>query len=117
MRVLLIALLLATLPATAARPAFVQGEAKLDQKIRLGSIQIRTFKVINDNRCSAFRHCDWTGIVIVRSEVTSGSWRRTFDLQTGKPQRVAGGTLTLIDVNERQLIPTPYRFTFRFYPS
>jgi hypothetical protein len=56
---------------------------------------------------------------VVRSEVIGGSWRKMRDLEMGKAQQIADGTLTLVSAQPSKLAgaeidPRAYRFTFDF---
>ena len=81
---------------------------------------VRPLEVVEDSRCPANVRCVWAGRIVVRSEVIGGSWRRTLDLELGKPQQIADGALTLMPRYRQKAVPgakidpRAYRFTFDF---
>ncbi len=108
------------LAACASVPPAVAGPtAGLSQIASTNGIKVRPLEVIEDSRCPALVRCVWAGRIVVRSEVIGGSWNRTVDLELGKPQHVADGTLTLVAVAPgtipgARVDPRDYRFTFDF---
>ncbi len=104
----------ATVPAAEAGPT-----AGIGQTANSNGLRLRPMEVLEDSRCPALVRCVWAGRVVVRSEVIGGSWRRTADLELGKPQHVADGALTLVAVEPgtmpgARIDPRSYRFTFDF---
>jgi len=103
-----------TVPPAAGGPT-----AAVDQIAYTNGIRVRPLSVVEDSRCPANVQCVWAGRLVVRSEVIGGSWRRTLDLELGKPQHVADGALTLVAAiphKEAGAVTDPraYRFTFDF---
>jgi len=104
----------ATLPSSAAGPT-----AALGQQADVDGLRVRPLKVLEDSRCPINARCVWAGRIIVRSAVAGGSWRRTLDLELGKPLQVADGQLTLVAAEPGNMAgaatePRAYRFTFAF---
>jgi hypothetical protein len=114
---LLIALALsgcATVP-----PAYAGPTAGIGQTAYTNGLRVRPLQVLEDSRCPQNARCIWAGRLIVRSEVMGGSWHRTLDLELGKPQHVADGSLTLVGGSPEKTAgvesdPRSYRFTFDF---
>ena len=92
--------------------------AGLGQTALAGSLRVRPLSVVEDSRCPINALCVWAGRIVVRSEITGGSWRETRDLELGKSQRIADGTIALVAVEPSKLAgpdkPKPYRFTYDF---
>ena len=104
----------ASVPSASAGPT-----AALGQSAYTNGLKVRPVQVLEDSRCPMNARCVWAGRVVVRSEVTGGSWRRTLDLELGKPQQVADGALTLVSALPEKVAgtetdPPAYRFTFDF---
>ena len=104
----------ATIPPASARPT-----AGIGQVAYTNGIRVRPLRVLEDSRCPANVQCVWAGRLVVRSDVTGGSWQRTLDLELGKPQQVADGMLTIVDARPAkqagaEIDPRAYRFTFDF---
>jgi hypothetical protein len=103
-----------TTQATHAGPT-----ATLGRFANVNGLKVRPLKVIEDSRCPINAVCVWAGRLVARSEVRGGSWRKTLDLELGKPQQIADGALTLVAVHPSRLAgartdPRAYRFTFDF---
>jgi len=104
----------ATIPPAEAGPT-----AGLGQVAYTNGIRVRPISVLEDSRCPANVQCVWAGRLVVRSDVIGGSWHRTLDLELGKPQHVADGSLTLVSAAPQKVAgavtdPRAYRFTFDF---
>jgi hypothetical protein len=104
----------ATVPTASAEPT-----AALGQVAYINGLKVRPLQVVEDSRCPISVQCVWAGRILVRSEITGGSWRQTRDLELGKPQQIADGALTLIAVSPAKIAgaatdPRTYRFTFDF---
>ena len=104
----------ATVPPASARPT-----AAFGQVAYVNGLKVRPLKIIEDSRCPINAMCVWAGRIVVRSEVRGGSWRKTLDLELGKPQQIADGALTLMAVQPSKLAGAPTdpranRFTFDF---
>lgn len=104
----------ASIPPTHAGPT-----APLGQMTYVNGLKVRPLQIIEDSRCPANVVCVWAGRVVVRTEVTGGSWRKNLDLELGKPQQVADGALTLVAIHPPKQMgvetdPRAYRFTFDF---
>jgi len=104
----------ATIPPANAGPT-----AGIGQLAFTNGIRVRPLQVLEDSRCPANVQCVWAGRLVVRSDVMGGSWHRTLDLELGKGQQVADGTLTLVDARPpkqagAEIDPRAYRFTFDF---
>ena len=104
----------ATVPPANAGPT-----AGLGQVAYTNGLRVRPLRVIEDSRCPINAVCVWAGRLVVRSEVIGGNWRQSRDLELGKPQQVADGTLTLTAAQPSKLAgaetdPRSYRFTFDF---
>ena len=82
-------------------------------------LKVWPLTIVEDSRCPINAVCVWAGRLVVRTEVTGGSWRQTRDLELGKPQHIADGALTLTaaeppKVAGVEIDPRDYRFTFNF---
>lgn len=104
----------ATMPPANAGPT-----AGLGQVATTNGLSVRPLQVLEDSRCPQNARCVWAGRLIVRTEVIGGSWRQTRDLELGKPQHIADGSLTLVSgIPEKtagaETDPRAYRFTFDF---
>ena len=105
----------ATVPPSQTGPT-----AALGQTTYVNGLKVRPLQVIEDSRCPKDVVCVWAGRIVVRAEVTGGVWRKTLDLELGKPQQVADGALTLVAIYPPKLAgaatdPRAYRFTFDFH--
>ena len=115
-----IAILALTLAGCATTPPANAGPvAGLGETAYTNGLRVRPIAILEDSRCPINAICVWAGRLVVRSEVTGGSWQKTFDLELGKAQPVADGALTLIAAEPSKLAGTPtdprtYRFTFDF---
>jgi len=103
----------------AVPPAQAGPTAALGETAYTNGLQVRPVEVIEDSRCPANVQCVWAGRLVVRSEVRGGAWRRTLDLELGKPEQVADGALTLVSATPGAIAgaetdPRAYRFTFDF---
>lgn len=107
----------ATLTGETSGPTAAIGEiAKVD------GLTIKPMAVLEDSRCPVDVTCIWAGRLVVRAEAAGRDWRQQLDLELGKGQQVAGGTLTLRSVRppartESRIGPGAYRFTFYFEPG
>ena len=104
----------ATIPPANAGPT-----AGFGQVAYTNGLRVRPLQVVEDSRCPINAVCVWAGRLVVRSEVIGGNWRQTRDLELGKGQQVADGTLTLAAAQPAKLAgaetdPRAYRFTFDF---
>ncbi|MCF2513928.1 hypothetical protein LVY65_02445 [Sphingomonas sp. G124] len=102
-----------------APPATAGPSAALGQTAYANGLHVRPISVVEDSRCPTDVTCVWAGRLVVRSEVSGGSWHRTLELELGKSQQVADGALTLVaavpaKVAGTQTDPRAYRFTFDF---
>lgn len=117
---LLVALTTLSLASCATFPPAEAGPtAGIGQVAYTNGIRVRPLQVVEDSRCPSNVQCVWAGRLIVRSDIIGGSWHRVIDLELGKGQPVADGTLTLVSavpakVAGAELDPRSYRFTFRF---
>lgn len=103
-----------TIPLAEAGPT-----AGLDQVAYANGLKVRPLQVIEDSRCPVNAVCVWAGRLVVRTEVTGGSWRQFRDLELGKPEQIADGKLTLVAAQPStqagaEIDPRSYRFTFEF---
>jgi len=120
MKVLL--LLVLPLAACASIPAESAGpDARLGAVARVGTLQVRPVRVVEDSRCPMNARCVWAGRLILRAEVRTGDRRSTVDLTLGEAMAADGGQLTLEQVAPdrmagRSLGSRAYRFTFSFTP-
>ena len=110
--------LIATLCASAAPARPSEAAARLGRTVHVDGIVVRPERVIEDSRCPANAMCVWAGRVVIRATVRGGRWKRTVDLETGKPVQVADGALTLVRVLPakygKPIRRGDYRFAFRF---
>src|SRR5436190_1793615 len=97
--------ILLALTACATLPASTSGTptAGLGQTALAGSLRVRPLSVVEDSRCPVNALCVWAGRIVVRSEIMGGSWHETRDLELGKPQRIADGTIALVLVEPSKL--------------
>lgn len=114
--VLLITLALA---GCASAPGQARPTAALGQVAVVEGIRVRPLAIIEDSRCPTNVVCVWAGRIIVRTEIRAGGRRAIHNLELGKPQPIAGGTLTLTAAEPGTLAgtkvpPRAYRFTFSF---
>jgi hypothetical protein len=78
------------------------------QTVYVNGLKMRPLKIIEDSRCPKDAVCVWAGRVVVRTEVIGGAWRRTLDLELGKPQQIADGAVMLVAVHPpKQTGPNP----------
>ena len=113
---------LATVALTACAsvpPANPSPTAAIGQIAYVNGLKVRPLSVIEDSRCPQNARCVWAGRLIVRTEVIGGSWRQTRDLELGKPQHIADGSLTLVGGSPEKTAgaetdPRAYRFTYDF---
>lgn len=107
----------ATAPAT--MPASSPG-VRLGQTARTDGPLVRPLKVVEDSRCPAGVQCIWAGRVRVRTAILVGRRWLVRELELGKPEPVADGTLTLTGVTPARAASRPaprprdYRFGFSF---
>ncbi len=104
----------ATIPPVHAGPT-----AGLGEVAHTNGLKVRPLTIVEDSRCPINVVCVWAGRLVVRTEVTGGSWRQTRDLEIGKPQQIADGALTLTAAEPSKVAgaetdPRAYRFTFDF---
>jgi hypothetical protein len=100
-------------------PANAGPTAGIGEVAATNGLRVRPLAVVEDSRCPINAICVWAGRLVVRSEVSGGNWRRMHDLELGKPQQVADGSLTLVSAEPSKLAgvetdPRAYRFTFDF---
>jgi hypothetical protein len=100
-------------------PAEAGPTAALGEMAYANGLHVRPIAVVEDSRCPANVVCVWAGRLVVRSEVRGGTWRKTLDLELGKPRQVADGALTLVAATPAKIAgtstdPRAYRFTFDF---
>jgi hypothetical protein len=100
-------------------PANAGPTAGLSEVAYVNGLRVRPVELIEDSRCPVLVRCVWAGRLVVRAEVTGGSWRETRDLELGKPQHIADGSLALVSVTPHkaaagEINPGAYRFTFDF---
>ena len=111
-------LLLALIACTSIVPA-PTGPAGFGQVTSVESLQVRPLTLLEDSRCPASVQCVWAGQVRIRAEIISPDGREVREMTSDKPIAVAGGMLTLVDVEPPKLAPgttapREYRFTFRY---
>ena len=99
-------------PGTTASPG-------LGEVGRVDGLRVQPLQIVEDSRCPVNARCVWAGRLIVRARVTGGGLDRTLDLELGKPQPIAGGTLTLVSAAPQKMAgveidPRAYLFTFQF---
>ena len=92
----------ATLPSSAAGPT-----AALGQQAYVDGLRVTPLKVLEDSRCPINARCVWAGRIIVRAAVAGGNWRRSLDLELGKPEQVADGQLTLVAAEPGKMAGAP----------
>lgn len=100
-------------------PARAEGPVGLGEEAYSNGLRIRPLRIVEDSRCPIDAICVWAGRVVVRAEVTGGNWRQTRNLELGKGQQIADGTVTLVAVQPSKradvsIDPRAYRFTFDF---
>lgn len=113
--------LLAGCATIAQTPPRQDGIARLGESTYVDGPLVSPMRVIEDSRCPINARCVWAGRVILRVQVSGGSWLRTMDLTLGEPQQVADGALTLVSVTpdqvagaDQEIEPEEYRFSFAF---
>ena len=115
------AVILAALAAAACAtpgPQDAGPSAALGEIADVGALKVRPIAIVEDSRCPIDVMCVWAGRVVVRSELIGGSWTETRDLELGRPQQLADGSLTLVEVQPPKRVDqavdlASYRFTFR----
>ncbi len=118
-RIPLLFLLALAACATVPPPASAGPTAGIGQVAAVESIRVRPLALLEDSRCPASVRCVWAGQVRIRAEIMSSSSREVREMTSDKPVTVAGGTLTLVEVEPSKVAPVAtdprsYRFTFRF---
>lgn len=123
-RLLLLALPLATLSTLAGCITYrTQSDgitrAHLGETVAVGGPRVTPLKLLEDSRCPAGVQCVWAGQVRISVRIDLGSGSETRDLTSGKPERVADGTLELVEVTPAKkaglpIYPEDYRFGFKF---
>jgi len=118
-RIPLLFLLALAACATVPPPASAGPTAGIGQVAAVESIRVRPLALLEDSRCPASVRCVWAGQVRIRAEIMSRSGREVREMTSDKPVTVAGGTLTLVEVEPSKVAPVAtdprsYRFTFRF---
>ncbi len=115
------ALLLAAALAGCATvmPSQAGPTVSLGQTTYVNGLKVRPIQIVEDSRCPKDVVCVWAGRIVVRIEVIGDFWRKTMDLELGKPQQVADGAVTLVAIHPpkkagAELDPRAYRFTFDF---
>lgn len=108
-----------TLAACATTPGQARPTARLGQVATVDGVRVRPLAIIEDSRCPINAVCVWAGRIIVRTEIRAGGRRDIHNLELGKPQPIAGGTLTLSAAEPgtsagTKVQPRAYRFTFSF---
>ena len=118
-----IALLLLCLAGCVTAPAHTpRATAGLGQAAYTNGLTVRPVRVVEDSRCARNVVCIWAGRLVVRTEIKGQHLRETHDLELGKSQPIADGSLTLMSVSpakhaEAEIDPRSYRFTFDFRDS
>src|SRR5688572_17429423 len=108
-----------TLAACATTPSQARPTARLGEVATIDGVRVRPLSIIEDSRCPINALCVWAGRIVVRTEVRARGRRQILDLELGKPQPTAGGTLKLSSVAPSKVAGVEtdrraYRFTFRF---
>ena len=88
----------------------------------LGPLRITPLKVLEDSRCPVNARCVWAGQVRLRIRTQQADSATTFEIISGKPLTLAGGTLELREVhpdkiagrNRGAVNSSDYRFGFGF---
>lgn len=113
--------LLAGCSTIALTPPRQDGIARLGESTYVDGPLVSPMRVIEDSRCPINTRCVWAGRVILRVQVSGGSWLRTMDLTLGESQQVADGELTLVSVTpdqvagaDQEIEHEEYRFSFAF---
>ena len=115
-----VALVALALASCATTPSANRGPtAAIGETAYVNGLRVRPVAIVEDSRCPINAVCVWAGRLVVRSEVTGGNWRQTRDLELGKGQQIADGTLTLVSAEPSKVAgaetdPRSYRFTFDF---
>ena len=102
-----------------APPASDNPTIALGQVAYVNGLKVRPLSVAEDSRCPINAVCVWAGRIVVRTEIRGGSWRQIRNLELGKPQPIADGSVTLVAVVPAKMAgadadPRAYRFTFDF---
>ena len=110
--------LLIAAPLFASTETATMGEVALDQKLRLGAIQVRPLEVIEDSRCPLPADCNGLNRIVVRTEIRGRGMNKVRDFQIGDIRLVGDGLgLTLSAVSpspptSASIAPGDYRFRF-----
>ncbi len=123
--VALLPLVLGACAMTAQPPPLppLEGPVALGQTAYPGGPLVTPVELVEDSRCPINARCIWAGRVVVRITIRGHagdeSWQVQRDLELGKPQSVADGTIALVAVlpermTDADVRPGDYRFTFEF---
>lgn len=103
---------------SAATPAAPSDDlTAINAKAVVGPLTIRPLAVVEDSRCPSGVMCVWAGRVLLRIAIEGPGVSRTLTLENGKPFVIAGGALTLTQIEPprvRGKPMAPYRFGFVF---
>jgi hypothetical protein len=107
------------LAGCASVPGPARPTAALGQVAVVDGVRVRPLAIIEDSRCPINVVCVWAGRIVVRTEIRGSGVPETRDLELGKLQPIAGGTLTLTAAEPAPLAgtripPSAYRFTYSF---
>ena len=121
------AFVFATLSLAACAPMDVPSQVspaglqyvRIGQTVTIGGPRVTPLALVEDSRCPQGVQCVWAGQVRITARVTTGAGAQVLELTTGKPVRIADGTLVLAGVlpaKRKNTAPAPgdYRFGFRF---
>jgi hypothetical protein len=105
------------LTACATTPAPAGPTAGIGQWANADGLRVKPLAIVEDSRCPINVVCVWAGRLVVRAEVTGGSWRETRDFELRKAQPIPDGQMTLMEavpgkLADRPIEPADYRFTF-----
>ncbi|SMP74616.1 hypothetical protein SAMN06296065_107122 [Novosphingobium panipatense] len=95
--------------------------AALGQTVAVDGPRLTPLQVLEDSRCPMNARCVWAGQVRLRIRIETGTGGE-LELTSGKPARVADGTLELVRTSPDKMTgsgsgaidPAAYRFGFRF---
>lgn len=122
MKLLLLSALLSAAACTTTGPVRQNGvDVPIGKNAYVDGPVIRPTKILEDSRCPANARCIWAGTVKIEAMWVRSDGNRVLQLELGKPQPLADGTIELTDVSpprmageNKELKPKDYRFSFRF---
>ena len=109
--------------ATAPTAGPMGPTARIGETARVGGLQVRPIRLLEDSRCPPRVQCIWAGRLRIEAVILmqGGSEELRQEMTLGEPLPLAEGKLTLsaaepAPVAGKALTPDAYRFTFDLVP-